>query len=45
MEHHLRDNQAEFVSFNLVTMELKLMAMTLMFLDVTVESQQLQLGT
>jgi hypothetical protein len=32
MEHHLRDDQAENVSFSLVTMELKLMAVTSMFL-------------
>ena len=35
MEHHLRDDQAEIASFSLVTMELKLMAVTSMFLDVT----------
>ena len=34
MEHHLRDDQGEIVSCSLVTMELKLMVMTSMFLDV-----------
>ena len=32
LEHHLRDDQAENVSFSLVTMELKPMAVTSMFL-------------
>ncbi len=35
LEHHLRDDQVEVVSFSLMTMELKLMAVTSMFLDVT----------